>query len=697
MVMVFGWNIDFGDGASNRVASGPGFFTPPTTGVRLVTGLTSDLGAGLHLISVTPDRDRGSRDSALVSVPVPPTIPKVSGSPVRPIGATTTPPSSMDPFAPDEPVKASSPSGLSGPSGPSGPLGSSIAPLAKPPSSASIPMLVQVPARAPIGATATSASYADPFVSSGTVKATSPLSSLIAAASAPLAKSPSSGSTIPGVQPVQHMQPVQRAPVPAGPVSTDAAPSVLVVPVAPVGPVVPVSVSRFVLLGSGGAALEAALGVDTARLKSTTTFLSGTYRHALYLDADGATSLFRDSNTIPPSPLGGVELYPLTEVIRAYGDPGPEFKATLIFRRPGASDASDAILAKLGQAGYKHVMAALGTDFGARAMWSVVGIPMWWACPEPRTVVRSAPPGSALVLTEPRAYKEPTSLSCRVFSPADVPAVTTVTTVTTVATPTQLQPVAKPAAPPNPLSPAVLALIKASVQQPVQQPAQVQPASQPQPVSQPQLVQQHAQLVTGSSLGCSELELEGCLASASGGDILACGNALRAFGVCAGAAGAAGDAASWLRYSGTGSLIPLRNLTSGALYGSDAERAYTVVPDLASPSRGKLLVSSPSSPSGLSSVYTCALTDNVWAVVSALPESPAEPRLEDTTAVQVHYTRTGTTAPTTKPPDLTILWIVLGALGFALCLGALYAASRPRGARGGSTLTSPQKTLPPLQ
>jgi hypothetical protein len=60
-----------------------------------------------------------------------------------------------------------------------------------------------------------------------------------------------------------------------------------------------------------------------------------------------------------------------------------------------------------------------------------------------------------------------------------------------------------------------------------------------------------------------------------------------------------------------------------------------------------------------------------------LPVLPAEPQ-----DAQVQYTRTDTTPATTKAPDLTVLWIVLGALGFALCLGALYAATRPRGLAG---------------
>ena len=735
MVAVFGWNIDFGDGASNRPAGRHGFYTAPADGARLVTGLTSELGEGFWRLSSTPDTDTGP---ALVSVPVPPTTPTAAGTAVRPIGAT----SSMDALLASDTAKAISPSGLSG---------SSIAAVpAKLPSSPSIPMLVQVPVQT-IGATTTRPSYVEPLASYDPVKAISP-----SAVSAVPAKSQNSVSTIhgAGASPtfgtptigkggvqngavdvdVQPVQPVQRAPTPARPI-TGAAPSALVGPVVPaVSLVSSVNVGRLVYLGLGGAALEAASNADKARLKQTTNFLSGDHVHILYRDANGTTKLLRNATTFPRSPSGNVEWYPLTEVIQTDGGGlVPEAKTTLVFGRPRASASDTVILAKLGQAGYSHVLDALGADFESRSMWSVVGSNMWWACKKgPTTVVLSAPPGSALVSTHPRAYKEPSAVSCSVFEPADAPVATTVTTVTTVTAPTQVKPVAQPAAPPIMLSPADLAAMKASAQQPVQLPAQVQPAAPPaappiplsqmnqpaqvqpappaggvqpvvalaappsvQPVQQVQPAQQQqpasqqqpaqqppAQLATESSLGCSELV--DCLASASGGDILACGNALRAFGVCAGAAGAAGaagDAASWLRYS-SGSLVPLHKLASrGALYGSDVERAYTVVPDAASPSRGKVLVSSLSSPSSPSSVYPCELSRTVWAVVPVLPV-PTEPRLDDTTAVQVHYTRTDTSAPTTKAPDLTVLWVVLGALGFALCLVALYAASRPRGLAG---------------
>ena len=619
------------------IDSNLGFYTPDAAGVRLVTGVGSELGEGLNLISVTPDTDTGP---SLLSVPVPPTIPKVLGSPMLTTGAT--------------------------------------------------------------------ASYIDPFVSSGTVKA-----------------GVQNGAV--DVVDVQPVQPVQRAPTPAGPITTGATPSA---PAPPEGGVQTVAaapslnVGRFVFLGPGGAALEEALSVDTARLKPTTTFLSGATVHVLSRDVGGTTSLFRNATTTPPSPSGNVEWYPLTEVIHTYDYPGAEWNYTLVFQNPGASDASDAsyraILAKLGEAAYSYVVDNLGNDFGLRSMSSVVYSNTEWFCKKgPNTVVRSAPAGSALVSTHPRVYMEPSD-SCRVFAPDPVvsPVVATVTTVTTVtaAPPTPLSqtaldsmkqssvqpvqpappaggvhPAAPPAVPPTQIPAAVSAVIAASPQQqqPMQQPAQVQPqpASQPQPATQQQpaqSVQPDTQLTVtatpqASSLGCTEFE--GCLARASGGDFLACGNALRASG-CAGAAGATGaaGAASVYQYSsGTGPLVPLRKLTSGALYGSDAERAYTVVPDTASPSRGKVLVSSLSSPSSVSSadsldsVYPCALSGAVWAVAPVFPAEPQD--------AQVQYTRTDTTPPpaTTKAPDLTVLWIVLGALGFALCLVALYAASRPRG------------------
>ena len=734
VVLSLHWtDIDFG--------SAPGYFTGTAAGVRFVAGLASDRGEGLHLLSSTPDTDTGP---PLVSVAVPTTTPMAAGTAVSPIGAA---PPSKDPLLDSATGKASSTSGLSG---------SSIsAASAKSSSSPSIPMLVQIPARQ-IGARATLPSSVDPFDGDEPVKASPPLSSVIAKASAPLAPSPISGSsTLPGVQPVQ---PVQRAPAPARPLTVavpsapvaPVVPAVPVAPVAPVAPLVPVvpvvvppslNFGPFASLGRGGAALDPASNADKARLKPTTTFLSGATEHMLGRDANG-TSLFRNANTTPPSPSGNVEWYPLTEVIYTYDDPGPEMKATLVFRRPGASESDAAILAKLGQAGYKHVLDALGNEFGARAMWSVVGRNTEWFCKTgPSTRVLVAPTDSALVATQARAYKKPND-PCRVFAPDPV-GVPAVTAVAAVATPRQVQPAAPPAAPPtqipaaqpaaqpSPFSPAFLATLLQSAQ-PVQpaQPAQVQPAqpggsvqtvalpaapptqipadtlaatagstvAQPAQVQQPVSQQQPAtqrqpdtQLTVtatpqASSLGCTEFEV--CLARASAGDILACGNKLRASG-CAGAAAAAGaaGAASVYQYSsGTGPLVPLRKLTSGALYGSDAERAYTVVPDTASPSRGKVLVSSlsghssPSSASSadsLDSVYPCALSGNVWAVVPVLPVlpvSPAEPQ-----DAQVQYTRTDTTPATTKAPDLTVLWIVLGALGFALCLGALYAATRPRG------------------
>ena len=784
--MILGSDIDFGDGVSNRLSDGPGFFTPKATGAaRLATGLTSDLTEGLWLISSTPDTDTGP---PLVSVAVPTTTPMAAGTAVPPIGAAAP---SKDPLLDSGTGKASSPSGLSG-----SPISAVPAKL---PISASIPMLVQIPVET-IGATPPS--YVEPFDGDEPVK------------------SPSSGPTIPGagasptfgIPTIGLVQPVQRAPAPARPItvavpSAPVAPAVPAAPVAPAVPAVPavslvasVNFGRLVYLGPGGAALEAASSADTSRMKLTTTFLWGAHRHMLYRDADGTTRLFRNATTTPPSPSGNVEWYPLTEVIQTVdGGLVPEAKTTLVFGRPSARASDAAILAKLGQVGYKHVLDALGNEFAERAMWSVVGSSMWWACPEQRTPVQSAPAGSALVSTHPRAYKEPSD-SCRVFAPDPtvLPVVTTVTAVTAVTTvataggvqpaappaaqpaapptpipaavsaviaasaqqwpsqpvqqpvrpaaqtvalpaapPTQ-PPAAQPAAQPSPLSPAFLATLLQSAQpvqpaqpaQPAQQPAQVQPAqpggsvqtvalpaapptqipadtlaatagstvAQPAQVQQPVSQQQPAtqrqpalpvpetQLTVtatpqASSLGCTEFE--GCLALASAGDILACGNALRAFGVCAGAAGAAAaaGAASVYQYSsGTGPLVPLRKLTSGALYGSDAERAYTVVPDTASPSRGKVLVSSLSSPSSVSSadsldsVYPCALSGTVWAVA---PVFPAEPQ-----GVQVQYTRTDTTPATTKAPDLTVLWIVLGALGFALCLGALYAATRPRGHAG---------------
>jgi hypothetical protein len=176
---------------------------------------------------------------------------------------------------------------------------------------------------------------------------------------------------------------------------------------------------------------------------------------------------------------------------------------------------------------------------------------------------------------------------------------------------------------------------------------------------------------TGSSLACNNLaELQTCLTSrdASDASLLACGAPLRAS-----ATGQCPDfnpSVFALLYDGD--LVQLRAFASGALYGSDAKNAYTVVPDSATPSTGKVLVSSlpPSGPAD--ATYKCALAGNLWAVVpAATTPSAIVPAATPPTALPAEPTKP-------KDPDLTILWIILGGFGVLLALVALYAASRSR-------------------